>query len=261
MIAGLSVLRRKKRPSPSAMTLAQHLGELRRRLVVCLVALFAAGISAFVFYPEILRLLQAPYCSVSSRCQLYVTGPLDGLSLRVKIAGYGALFFASPVLLWELWRFVTPGLHKREKRYAIPFVATSVVFFAAGVAVAYLSFPHALQFLGSVGGPTLRQLYGPSQYLGLIVAMMAVFGVTFEFPVALVALQLVGVMTPEWLGRNRRWAFMLIVLVAAVVTPSGDPFSMMVLAGPLYVFYEGSILAGRVLRRRPGPATHTTLAC
>jgi sec-independent protein translocase protein TatC len=231
------------------MTLAEHLAELRRRLIVSVLAFSAAGVVAFVLYPHLLHFLQSPYCRVTTHCQLYVTGPLDGLSLRVKLAAYGGLFLASPVLLWQLWRFVTPGLHANEKRYAVPFVACSLVLFAGGVVLAYYTFPHALSFLAHVGGPTLQQIYDPNRYLGLIVALMAVFGITFEFPVILVSLELVGVLTPARLSSWRRWAIVLIVVVAAVITPSGDPFSMLALAVPLYLFYELSILLGRLLRR------------
>ncbi len=239
------------RPSAEAMTLGEHLAELRRRVVVCVVAFGVGATVAFIVYPHILHFLQAPYCRVVGprRCQLFVTGPLDGLSLRIKLATYGGLFLASPVILWELWRFITPGLHRNEKRYAIPFVAASIVLFVLGAFLAFVSFPHALKFLQSIGGPSLEQIYDPNKYLGLIVALMAVFGLTFEFPVILVSLELVGVVTPRRLASWRRWAIVLIVVFAAVITPSGDPFSMMALAVPMYCFYEVSILIGKFLRR------------
>ena len=183
------------------------------------------------------------------RCHLYVTGPLDGLSLRIKLATYGGIFLASPVILWELWRFITPGLHRSEKRYAIPFVFSSILLFSAGAYLAFVSFPHALTFLQNIGGPTLQQIYDPNKYLGLIVALMTVFGLTFEFPVVLVSLELVGVLSPRRLSSWRRWAIVLVVVFAAFITPSGDPFSMMALAVPLYVFYELSIVIGKFLRR------------
>jgi sec-independent protein translocase protein TatC len=151
--------------------------------------------------------------------------------------------------LWQLWRFITPGLSANEKRYAVPFVVSSIVLFGAGAALAFAVFPHALQFLGSIGGPSLHQIYTPNSYLGLILALMTVFGVTFEFPVVLVALELAGVVTPRALARWRRWALVGVVTLAAVITPSGDPLSMMALAVPLYVFYEISIVLGRILRR------------
>lgn len=238
------------RPSADAMTLGEHLAELRRRVVISAFAFTIGAIVAFVVYPSILHFLQAPYCRVApGRCKLYVTAPLDGLSLRIKLASYGGLFFASPVILWELWRFITPGLHRNEKRYAVPFVVSSLLLFMFGAFLAFVAFPHALQFLQNIGGPTLQQIYNPNNYLGLLVALMLVFGLTFEFPVILVSLELVGVLTPQKLSSWRRWAIVSIVVFAAVITPSGDPFSMLALAVPMYVFYEVSILIGRFLRR------------
>jgi len=234
------------------MTLGEHLGELRRRLVLSVIAFLAAGTVAFVVYPHILDFLKNPYCHVvgPKHCVLYITSPLDGLALRVKIAAYGGLFLGSPVILWELWRFITPGLHSNEKRYAVPFVTASVVLFGGGIVIAYVIFPHALQWLGSVGGPSLHEIYNPNQYLSLMVALMLVFGLTFEFPVVLVSLELAGVLRPQKLASWRRWAFVLIVLFAAIIVPTGDPFSMLALAVPMYAFYEGSILIGKLLRRQ-----------
>ena len=232
-----------------SMSLAEHLRELRRRVVVVGVTLAATATVAFVFYPQILHWLQAPYCAVAHPCRLYVTGPLDGLSLRIRIATYGGVFLASPVVFWQLWRFVAPGLHRRERRPAVAFVTASVVLFSGGAALALATFPHALRFLGSVGGPTLQQIYDPNKYLGLVTALMVVFGVAFEFPVVLVALELIGVLQPARLASWRRWAIVLIVTMAAIITPSGDPFSMLALAVPLYVFYEVSIVIGRLVRR------------
>src|SRR5665213_2255695 len=115
------------RPSAQAMTLGEHLAELRRRVLICGLAFAVGATIAFIVYPQILHFLQAPYCRVAGprHCQLYVTAPLDGLALRIKIATYGGLFLGSPIILWELWRFITPGLHSNEKRYAIPFVVSS----------------------------------------------------------------------------------------------------------------------------------------
>lgn len=180
-----------------------------------------------------------------------MTGPLDGLSLRIHVAMYAGAFLASPVTSWQVWRFVTPGLHRNEKRYVVPFVAASLVLFAAGACLAVVSLPHALRFLGSVGGPTLQQIYDPSKYVGLVTALMAVFGLTFEFPVVLVALELAGVVSTSKLASWRRWAIVLIVTGAAIITPSGDPLSMLALAVPLYLFYEISIILGRLLPPRP----------
>ena len=240
---------RSKKRDADAMTLTDHLAELRRRVIVCVVAFLLAGAVGFILYPQILDLLRSPYCQISHPCTFYVTGPLDGLSLRIKIAAYGGMFLASPIVLWEVWRFITPGLKSREKRYAVPFVVASVALFTAGAAVAMFTFSHGLKFLASIGGPSLKAIYTPNNYLSLILAVIVIFGVTFEFPVLLVSLELAGVVTPAKLASWRRWAIFLIVVVAAVITPSGDPFSMLALAIPMYIFYEVSIIIGRIARR------------
>ncbi len=242
--------RRKTRPTPDAMTLSEHLSELRRRLVIATIAFVAAASVVAVFYSHMLSFLQHPYCQVNpGNCQLYVTSPLDGLTLRVKMAAFGGLVVASPVILWQLWRFITPGLRPTEKRYAVPFVLASIVLFVGGCAIAYVIFPHALAFLKAAGGPSLKQIYNPNSYLTLILLMMVLFGITFEFPVVLVALQLAHVVTPGALLRHWRWAIIGIVVVAGVFTPSSDPFSMLALAGPLIVFYFASIGIGKLFGR------------
>ena len=251
-MAVMDRLRKTQREGSSSdtMTLAEHLGELRRRLLIATIAFLAAGVVAFVGYEYLFAILREPYCRANhGHCSLYVTGPLDGLSLRLKIAAFGGLLLASPVLLFELWRFITPGLKKNEKRYAIPFVAASVVLFLLGCLVAYVSFEHALVFLTAIGGPDLKAIYSPNQYLSLILMMMFLFGVTFEFPVLLVALQIARVVTPAQLLAWWRWAIIGITVAAAVFTPSGDPLSMLALAIPLVAFYFLSILVGKLARR------------
>jgi sec-independent protein translocase protein TatC len=256
----------REKPSPDNMTLNQHLGELRRRLVICVIAFLLATIVATIFYTPILHFLIRPLCEANgggtklhgvlskgahgSNCaNLYVTSPLDGLSLRVKIAVFGGLTLASPVILFQLWRFITPGLQAREKKYAIPFVTAAFTLFLMGAATAYLTLPHALGFLRSVGGPDLQQIYDPIPYLGLILALMALFGITFQFPVILVSLELARVVTPSRLLHSWRWAVILITVVSAVFTPSSDPFSMLALAVPLVVFYFISIAIGKLAGR------------
>jgi sec-independent protein translocase protein TatC len=248
---------RKPKTSPDNMTLREHLGELRRRLIISVIAFVIAAIVATVFYTPILHFLIRPLCNVdhatikpgAGGCSLYVTSPLDGLSLRIKIAMFGGLVFASPVILYQVWSFVTPGLRARERKYAIPFVTAAFSLFLAGAATAYIVLPHALGFLKSVGGPELQQIYDPIPYLGLIVLMMTLFGLTFEFPVVLVSLELAGVVTPARLLKAWRWAVIIIVVVSAVATPSGDPFSMFALVIPLVSFYFISIAIGKLLGR------------
>jgi sec-independent protein translocase protein TatC len=232
------------------MTLGEHLVELRRRVLICAVALFVAGVFCFVIYNWILGLLRHPYCQVNPHhCGFYITGPLDGLTLRIQVSFYAGIIFALPVLFWELWRFITPGLKPTEKKYVVPFVLASVVLFLFGCLVAFLSFPHALGWLGHIGGPSLTQILDPNKYLSLILLLMLAFGVAFEFPVILVSLELADVISPKKLSSWRRWFIVGIVVVAGVITPSSDPFSMMAMAIPMYLFYELSILIGRIAKR------------
>ncbi len=234
-----------------SMSIFKHLAELRSRMTKIALAILVGSVISYIFYNQTLNFFTQPYCHVSgvSSCSLYVTGPLDGFALRIKIAGYGGVFLALPVILWQLWRFITPGLRKKEKQYAVPFVLASLILFVSGAYVAYFIFPHALAFLQAAGGKQLKQIYTPSSYLNLIFLLMAAFGASFEFPVLLVALELARVVTPKKLASVRRWAIVIIVTVAAVVIPSSDPFSLFALAIPLVVFYEVAILIGRVLVR------------
>jgi sec-independent protein translocase protein TatC len=254
----------KDKPTPDAMTLSQHLGELRRRLLVSVIAFTVATIVAVIAYEPILHVLIKPLCTVDAAtahhkvgslfgpngsCNLFVTSPLDGLSLRVKIAVFGGLTMSSPVILFQLWRFITPGLQAKERKYAVPFVVAAFTLFILGAATAYITLPHALGFLKSVGGPNLQAIYDPIPYLGLILLMMALFGLTFQFPVVLVSLELARVVTPAKLLKSWRWAVIIITVVSAVATPSSDPFSMLALALPLVFFYFVSIGIGKLFGR------------
>src|SRR5207249_11607346 len=126
-------------------------------------------------------------------CNLYIRAPMDGFILRFKIAGYGGLFLASPIVFWQIWKFMAPGLYEKEKKYAIPFMAASVSLFALGAALAFWTTPKALNWLFSIGGDQLKPLLEPVSYLTFILLMMVAFGLGFEFPVILVALQLLHV--------------------------------------------------------------------
>jgi sec-independent protein translocase protein TatC len=242
---------RRERPHPDAMTIGEHLGELRRRLLVAVVAFVVAGCVVAVFYKWQINLLKHPYCQAQAQhvCTFYVTQPLDQLTLRIELAAFGGLVLASPVVLWELWRFITPGLRPTEKRYAVPFVFASIVLFLFGCFIVYVILPHTLGWLIHLGGPSIRVLLTPDAYLSLVMLLMVLFGLTFEFPVVLVALQLAHVVSPASLLRHWRWAVIGITVASAVFTPSSDPFSMCALAVPLVAFYFAAIGVGKLFGR------------
>jgi len=239
------------------MSLGDHLAELRRRLIISVVAVTLGGLLAFLFYNRVLDFLVHPYCQAQKHrhitspagCNLVINDPLEGFTTRLKVSGYLGLFLASPVVLWQLWRFITPGLHRREKKYAIPFVFSSVLLFAAGGAVAILTFPKALDFLIGVSGKNIATFFTPSKYIGLYVLVVAAFGLAFEFPIVLVFLELAGVVPSRKLRNWRRPAVVVIFVIAAVITPSQDPYSLFAMAIPMCIFYEASILIGRILKK------------
>ncbi len=238
--------------SAGSMSLFEHLAELRKRLIICALAFCGTATLAWFLYPRVLRLFEHPYCLSVPKghaCTLVVMGPLDAFGIRLDVTGYGGLIFASPFFLFHLWRFITPGLRAHERKFAVAFTLSSIILFFAGAFVAWLTFPHALTFLHSVGGPGIVDLFTPSKYLTLIMALMALFGISFEFPVVLIGLELAHVITPKQLSHWRRVAIVIIVTFSAVATPSSDPFSMLALAIPMLIFYEGSILIGRLVLR------------
>jgi sec-independent protein translocase protein TatC len=240
---------RAKHDPTQTMTLVEHLTELRNRVIISMVAIALGGIVGFIVYDRVLHLLQDPYCSISDRCTFIVTDPLEGFSIRLKVSAYVGFLLASPVVLFQLWRFITPGLHPKERKYAVPFVASGVVLFVMGAVIALVTFPEALKFLVAVGGDTIEPFYTPGKYINLIVFMMLAFGAGFEFPVVLVFLQLANILKWRQLAGWWRYAIVLIFIVDAVITPSQDPISLLALGVPMCLFYGGSILIGRFIQR------------
>jgi sec-independent protein translocase protein TatC len=238
----------KRRSDAASMTVVEHLGELRNRIVYSLVAIAAGSVLCFVFFGPLLDFMVGPYKQVTGK-DLIFTQPLEAFLTRIKVAAYGGFVLASPVVFWQLWRFVTPGLYPKEKRYAIPFVAASAILFIGGAVVAVITFPKALGFLLGVGGDSLEPLLTAGSYLTLVFLMVLAFGVAFEFPILVVFLLLARIINTAQLRRWRRYSFLIIVIFAAVITPSQDPISLFAMAIPMYVLYEASILVGRLLRR------------
>ncbi len=233
------------------MPLAEHLVELRTRLLRIFIVLCLGVVAGFVVFPHILVFLQHPYCKVLPRhCNFLVTNPLDGLSIRVKVSVYFGLLVSLPFFLWHTWRFITPGLKAKERAYALSFVSASLIFFSLGAVTAYFSFSSAITWLQNIGGSQLTTYYSPNEYINLFILMLVAFGITFEFPVVLVALQLANLVTPRTLLHQWRYAIILITIASAFITPSGDPLSMLALGVPLIVFYFVAIAVGRLLGRK-----------
>ena len=238
------------------MSLLSHLGELRKRVFISIAAVFVGAIVGFLLWNWVLDVATAPYCnalrernSATATCDLYITEPLQLITTRLSVAVYIGIFIAAPVILWQLWRFITPGLNPKEKRYAVPFVSSSVVLFLLGLAVAWLTFPKAMAFFLAVGGDHVQTLFNPAPYLKLIFVMMLIFGVVFEMPLLIIFLELAGIVSSQQLRSVRRYAIVANFGIAAVVTPSQDPYSLAAMAIPMCLFYEIAIVAGRLMKK------------
>ncbi|CAB4547851.1 unannotated protein [freshwater metagenome] len=226
------------------MTLWEHLAELRSRLFRVAAAVAVGAVLGWFLYPYVLEILKHPFNEVQPGQPFIATEPLQAFTLRLKMSGYIGIAFAMPIIVWQVWRFVTPGLYPQEKKYAIPFTVSAVVLFLGGATVAFYVLNPTLQFLTTIGGSQIEPFYTADSYVTLIIWMMLAFGVGFEFPVLLVALQMIGVITPRKLIGWWRQAIVVIAVIAAVITPSGDPISMTALAVPMLLLYGLSIAIG-----------------
>jgi sec-independent protein translocase protein TatC len=237
------------------MSLMEHLTELRNRLIKVAVAVVIGMVIGFFLYDRIFNLLIDPYVRAAgddsiTDGRLLAVDPLEGFAVRMKLSAYAGIFLAMPIILWQIWQFITPGLYAHEKRYAVPFLASALTLFLLGASLAYYTLPQALTFLQDIGGDNIVTAYAPGKYFTLITYMMLAFGVGFEFPILLVFLELAGIVSPAQLRHVRRYAIVGIAVVVAVITPSGDPISMLMLSVPMIIFYEVAILIGVVIERR-----------
>jgi sec-independent protein translocase protein TatC len=239
----------------ATMTLFEHLAELRKRVLICAVAVVVTSIAGYFLYNPVLHFMTGPYRSFYRHhkgmitSQLVISSPTEGFTTRLKVSLYIGMALAAPVWLWELWRFITPGLRKNEKQYAVPFVLSACVLFAMGVGTAILVWPKALDWLISASGTGVAPLFTPSGYVHIYVLICLVFGAVFLYPIIVVFLMISGVVpTAKW-RKWRRPAIVILFAVAAIVTPSNDPFSFLALAIPMVFFYEASIIVGRLLKK------------
>jgi sec-independent protein translocase protein TatC len=242
------------------MTLVAHLTELRNRIAKALLALLLATAVAFWWYDHGLgTFIRAPYCNLpadlryggsETGCGLLITDVFGGVFIRLKVAFLAGAVLSAPFWLYQLWAFITPGLKRNEKRYGIGFVAASTLLFALGAFLAYISLAKGLQLLLSLAGDGVVVALTAQDYIGFVLSLLVAFGVSFELPLIAIALNLVGVLSHEVLSRSRRWIFFLTIVFAAFITPTQDPFTMLLMALPMIVLFEVAIQISRVVDRR-----------
>jgi len=228
----------------------EHLVEFRSRLVRSMIAIGIGTIVAFFFNEEILALLAKPYQIAVPDGTLAFFRPTEAFATVMRLSLFGGMIIASPVVLYQMWRFAAPALSPKEKRWAYPITAVFAILFLTGVLVGYLALERGLGFLLEFGGDALTPVIGADFYIKFATRFILAFGIAFEFPVFLFIAAATGIVTSTQLRENRRWVVLIIIVAAAVITPSGDPNTLMLLATPLYVLFELSILAIRFILRK-----------
>ncbi len=241
------------------MTLVEHLEELRRRLFISIVAIAVGAAIGWFLYGPVLDLLRKPFCDTirslpaanrpPTGCRFVFSGVVEPVIVKLKVVVFLGLFFALPIVLWELWAFVMPGLRKSERRWAIPFVVTSMLLFAFGALMAYITLPKGLGFLLGFAGQGLVPLITADRFLGFVMLLALAFGLSFEFPIILVFLCGVGVISSRQLRQWRRGAILFIAVFAAIITPSADPYTMLGMMIPMVLFYEAAIIVARLMKK------------
>lgn len=233
------------------MSLIEHLIELRRRFFISALSIVVVSIAAYVLYDHVQLFLVNYYRDAThdTSKNFAVFGALEGFATRLRISSYIGLFGSSPIWLWQLWKFITPGLNPNEKKYAIPFVVSSVLLFVGGGAMALYTLPAGLDFLVANAGKYAEPFYNLDKFVGLVTLIVVAFGFAFLFPVVIVFLELVNVLHWKTLLKGWRYAIVIIFIIAAVITPSQDPYTLIGMAGPMCIFYFASIGIGWLAKR------------
>jgi sec-independent protein translocase protein TatC len=257
----VSKTRRPPRDAAATMSLIAHLRELRNRIALALLVIAIATAFCFWWYDHGLgAFIRAPYCAVpsdqralggsGSDCALLITDVFGGALIRLKIAFLAGIVLSAPFWLFQIWRFITPGLKAHEKKYGLAFVGASSALFALGAVLAYFSLKAGLTLLIGLAGNNVAVALTAQDYLGFVVSVLLAFGVSFEVPLLAVALNLVGVLSYAALKKSRRWIFFLTIVFAAFITPTQDPFTMLLMALPMCLLFEAAIQIARVVDKR-----------
>jgi len=226
----------------TVMSLVDHLAELRRRLAIAIVAVLIGGVIGFYFAPQIITLLAQPLPEVSGRPKVQFLTVSGGFILYMKVAVAVGIVLGLPVILYELWAFIAPGLTPRERRVALPWIPLTIVFFVLGVGVAWVTLPFAVAFLtGFTIEGVAESLPSAESYFGFVTMIFLIFGAVMEFPIVLVLLDKLGILSIERLRSARRYVLLGIVIFAVVATPGGDPISPMVMSAVMYALFEFTI--------------------
>ena len=235
------------------MPFMEHLGELRVRIMRAMYGLLAGTVIALPFSERIVDWLARPITRLGY--ELVFTAPAEAFWVQMKVGLIAGVFIAAPVILWQVWAFIAPGLHHHEKKYAVPFVLIgSLMFILGGAFSLFVVTPYALNFLLSYSRPGLKPMITIQNHIDFLLKFTLAFGAVFELPLALTLLARMGVVTAKMLAKNRKYAILGAFIAGAVLTPTPDAFNQTLMAGPLIILYEVGIVCARIFGRKPAPA-------
>jgi len=227
-------------------TILEHLEDLRKSLLISVIAIVLAAVVAFYYSDYILALIQRPLKPME--LDLIFIGITEGFYIKLKLAFFGGLVLAFPIIAWQIYRFVAPALFPKERRYVVILIPLMILLFAAGVLFAYFGvLKLVISFLILVAGD-LEPMLTVDKYVSFVLAFTIPFGLIFELPVIVYFLTRLGIISPEWLSQKRKYALLAIFIIAAVLTPGPDPISQCLMGVPVYLLYEISILVSKLSR-------------
>jgi sec-independent protein translocase protein TatC len=235
------------------LTLRDHLMELRHRLKWAVIWLMLGFGASYYWSQQIFHFMMRPVLAALPEGEkaLHFSSSVEPFLIYLKVGLYSGLFVASPFIFWQLWMFVAPGLYRRERRKVAPFVASATIFFIGGAVFCYLVIlPPTFQFLINTAGVDIKPVLMMDEQLSLVMMMVLAFGIIFELPMILTLLAMMGVVDYKFLSKYRRHAIVVNVLVAAFVTPTGDPFNLALMALPMMVCYELGVLGARIFGKK-----------
>jgi sec-independent protein translocase protein TatC len=225
------------------LTLVQHLEELRRRIIICLVAIFVCGIFCFFYSDKILAVLSKPIG------KFVFIKPTEAFITRIKVAFYSGVFVSMPVIIYQIWKFVKPGLIEIERRTLSLVIPFSYLLFIAGVVFAFfVVLPTGMKFLLNYGTENIQPMISISSYISFVMIFLLAFGFIFQLPLVVLVLTKLGIITPKWLVKNRKYAILIIFIIAGIITPGPDIFSQFMMAIPTLLLYEVSILIAKFVK-------------
>jgi len=242
------------------LSLRDHLIELRKRLKWAVIWLLLGFGASYYWSQQIFHFMMQPVFAALPEGEkaLHFASSVEPFIIYLKVGLYAGLFVASPFIFWQIWLFVAPGLYRRERKKIAPFVLAATLFFVGGAAFCYLVIlPPAFQFLINTAGPDIKPVLMMDEQLGLVMMMLLAFGIIFELPMVLTLLAMMGVVDYKFLSKYRRHAIIVNVIIAAFVTPTGDPFNLALMALPMMVCYELGVLGARIFGKK-GDAARLT---